>query len=234
MSTDIAEANSKNPFEAYGEGVTQRNIVGTLLKFSKGDYLAGQGNDEIPVGTKMVANMDSLLVGWIRWANNKPTDQQMGAVIEGFQPAKRVDLGDNDKAQWDVDDQGQQRDPWQFSNYLVLANPETKELYTFTTSSRGGLNAIGELSKTYGKEMRQRPNEWPVIALNIDSYNHPNKQFGRIKIPVFSITGWVTKTETQQLAIAANETAVAGEEEAPFELDAPGSNGGKASKKTKF
>ena len=117
-------------------------------------------------------------------------------------------------------------------NYLVLANPDTKDVYTFTTSSRGGLNAIGELSKSYGKEMRQRPNEWPVIALNIDSYNHPNKQFGRIKIPVFEITGWVTKTETQQLAIAANEKAVAGEEEAPFELDA--SSNGKASKKTKF
>ena len=32
-----------------------------------------------------------------------------------------------------------------------------ESLFTFTTSSRGGLSAIGELCKIYGKHMRQRP-----------------------------------------------------------------------------
>ena len=39
---------AKNPFEDYGEQASGRsNIVGKLLKFSKGDWLAGQNNDEI-------------------------------------------------------------------------------------------------------------------------------------------------------------------------------------------
>jgi hypothetical protein len=236
MTNAVAEANDKNPFEQYGESATQRSIVGTLLKFNKGDYLAGQNNEEIPTGTKMVVNMDSFTVGWIKWEDSKPTSQKMGLVIEGFQPPSREDLGDNDKTLWEVDTRtGKPRDPWQFSNYLVLANADTKELYTFATSSRGGLSTTGELSKVYGKEMRQRPNEWPIIELNKNSYNHPDKTIGIVKTPLFKIVGWIAKTETQQLAIAASEKAVTDEGEAPFVLDGDAlSSNGKTSKKTKF
>jgi hypothetical protein len=36
----------ENPFEAYGNAMTNNRIVGQLLKFSKGDYLAGQDNTD--------------------------------------------------------------------------------------------------------------------------------------------------------------------------------------------
>jgi hypothetical protein len=78
-------------------GSARSRSSGKLLKFSKGDYLVGEDNDEVEEGTQYVANMDELMVGWIRWADGKPEDQIMGRVSEGYQPPKRNTLGDDDK-----------------------------------------------------------------------------------------------------------------------------------------
>lgn len=199
-----------NYFQSYGDQVSQKSIVGKLLKFSKGDYLMGEDNEEVEEGTQLVANMDELMVGWIRWQDSKPTDQIMGRVAEGYQPQRRNELGDNDKAQWEIDEQGRERDPWQFSNYLIMKRPGESgdgALFTFTTSSRGGLNAIGELCKTYGKEMRQRPDEFPIVALDVGSYQHSNKAYGRIKFPIFKVVGWAKKSEFDDLSSSEDEGA---------------------------
>jgi len=183
-----------NPFTAYGEAASQKSIVGKLLKFSKGDYFAGQDEDEVEEGTTFVANMDEMLVGWIRWESNKPTDQIMGKVSDGYQPPRRNELGETDHTQWEVDDNGKQRDPWQLSNYLLLKGTgDDSELYTFTASSKGGLNALGDLCKAYGKAMAQHPGEYPVVAIGVDAYDHPNRSYGRIKVPTFKIVGWAGK-----------------------------------------
>lgn len=212
LATQQAGTSLANPggnyFQSYGDQVSQKSIVGKLLKFSKGDYLVGEDNEEVEEGTKYVANMDELMVGWIRWQDSKPTDQIMGRVAEGYQPQRRNELGDNDKAQWEIDEQGHERDPWQFSNYLIMKKPGENgddALFTFTTSSRGGLNAIGELCKTYGKEMRQRPDEFPIIALEVGSYQHSNKAYGRIKFPIFKVVGWAKKSEFADIDQAGSE-----------------------------
>jgi len=194
-----------DPFQSYGEQTTQRNIVGQLLKFTKGDYVCGENNEEVEEGTQFVAVMDELLIGWIRWSENRPTDHIMGKIAQSYQPPRRNELGDMDKDQWETDATGQLRDPWQFSNYLLLKSLDEhgegeEGLYTFTTSSRGGLNAIGLLCKKYGGLSRQHPNEWPVIAIGVGSYNHSD--FGRIKFPTFEIVGWVPRAVvTEGLAV---------------------------------
>jgi hypothetical protein len=208
---DLAKQNSTgvgsaaaNPFLAYGEQASQKSIVGQLLRFTKGDFLAGQEDDEVPVGTQFVANMDEMLAGWIRWEANKPTDHVMGKVSEGYQPPRRNELGDTDKAQWEADDRGDPRDPWQFSNYLLLKGTgDDTELYTFTTSSKGGLNALGDLCKSYGKAMAQRPDAYPVIAIGVNAYDHPNRSYGRIKVPTFQVVGWAPKAVFAEDASAA-------------------------------
>lgn len=189
----------RNYFEQYGASMTVSNIIGTLLKFNKGDWLSGQDEEEVAVGTRLTAMVDTLQVGWLKWEDGKPSQQLMGLVAEGFQPPRRKELGDTDEGEWDVDETtGKPRDPWQFSNYLLLRPPGLKkvddeDMLTFATSSRGGLNAIGDICKTYGKEMRQRPDMFPIIELGVDAYNHSNRQFGRIKIPVMKIIDWEPK-----------------------------------------
>jgi hypothetical protein len=195
--TQELQTMDRNYFESYGAQMSASNIVGQLLKFSKGDWLYGAEDDELKVGTKLTANMQSLMVGWVKWVDNRPVEQLMGALVEGFSPKRRSELGDHDEDQWEVGTDGKTRDPWQFTNYLILKPAGKKvndeDLFTFSTSSRGGLNALGALCKVYGKEMRTRPNMNPVVELGVDSYNHPNKEFGRIKIPTFSVTGWEDK-----------------------------------------
>jgi hypothetical protein len=216
MKNEVTKPNNtelatSNPFLDYGAQASQSSIVGKLLKFSKGDWTAGQSNEEIPDGTEFVANMDELMAGWIRWSENKPTDQVMGKISEGYQAPRRSDLGDNVKEDWEVDEQnGKPRDPWQFSNYLLLRGQEDAELYTFTTSSRGGLNAIGDLCKVYGKVMSQHPKEWPVLSIGQGAYDHPNRSYGKIKFPTFAIVGWAPKA-------VFDDVASGGEAEIPFE-----------------
>lgn len=199
-------ANTPNYFEAYGEQASQKSIVGTLLKFDKGDYLAGKDATLVDIGTQLIANMDQLLVGWIRWHGGKPTDQIMGATAKGYQAPKRNTLGDEDDSKWEIDEKTRiPKDPWSFSNYLVLKEPgENGELFTFTTSSRGGLSAIGDLCKDYGKAMRAKPNDYPVIQLRSDSYVHT--QYGRIKTPVLTIVGWAPKSEFDVAGDSGDET----------------------------
>jgi hypothetical protein len=216
-------AQEKNYFEQYGEQVSQRNIVGRLLKFSKGDYLVGEHNAEMKIGTELVANMDELMVGWIRWEDNKPAEQIMGRIVDGYQPPQRKTLGHEDQSLWEVDETSKEpRDPWQFSNYLIMKTPGEDDpedaLFTFAISSKGGLGAIGELCKAYGKVMRQRPDEFPIIQLGVGSYAHSNKQYGRIKYPILDIVGWTAKSEFNEILgqAAANAEATGKEADLPF------------------
>lgn len=200
---------TENPFQEAGRE-SQRTIVGDILKFSKGDWLAGKENMELPMGTRLIANMDQLLRGWVRWEDNKPVEQIMGLLCEGYKPPARNTLGygytpetkkdaDVDKSEWEVDEQsGQPRDPWQFTQYLVCRELDKDDkplegegLYTFCASSKGAHDAIAELCRMYGDKLRVRPDDYPIITLGYHRYDHPNPKYGIIKTPEF-IAGFVT------------------------------------------
>jgi hypothetical protein len=189
-TTDITPAEQADRFENYGDAATSRSIEGTLLRFSKGDYLAGKDSEEVPIGTQFVAIMDSLKVGWVCWQAGSVIDDRMGLVIENFQPPRRSELGDHDQASWERSEEGEPRDPWSFTNHLVMRAVKDGAIYTFATNSKGGLSAVGELAKVYGKTIRQRPGQYPIIELGVDSYQHRDRSLGRIKFPVFKIVGW--------------------------------------------
>jgi hypothetical protein len=148
-ATDLAIKRG-DLFEAYGNEMTANLIEGTLLRFSKGDFVAGQEATEIPLGRRFVAAMDSWMIGWVGWRDNKPIDpSHMGLVIDAFRPPQRSELGDLDKEMWERDSEGTPRDPWQFTNYLVMREVATGEVYTFATNSKGGRSAIGELAVSF-------------------------------------------------------------------------------------
>lgn len=198
MNQNVPATNDPNynPYVAYGNAASQSKIVGHLLKFTKfGEFEAGEDNTSVPHGTELIAHMGELLIGWQRWQDSKPVEQVMGLVRENFQPPRRSELGDQDREQWEVDDNGKERDPWQLTNMLILKGVDNDELYTFATSSKGGLQAIGRLAKEYGKAMRMRPDEFPVVRLNWGSYEHSNKQYGEIRYPVFEIVGWAARED---------------------------------------
>jgi hypothetical protein len=196
---ELTNLQGRNYFEQFGDAVSQRVFTGRLLKFSKGDYLAGQDAEEIPEGTRVVAVMDTLETGWVKWWDNKPEKTIMGLVVDGYSPPRRSELGDTDEALWEVDAQsGKYRDPWALASQVVMQpldwdGNDQDALFTFVTQSRGGLNAVGNLAKAYGTKIRTDPDVYPVVELGVDAYDHQNRNFGRIKIPVFTIVNWVAK-----------------------------------------
>lgn len=212
MTTELATQGT-NPFLAYSTAVNRRTIVGDLLRFSKGDWTAGQNDEEIEEGTQFVALMDELTIGWTKWEGGKPVEHQLGRLIEGYRPAKRSDLGDSDETQWETDNAGQRRDPWVLVNHLILKEVDSDRLYTFAPSSRGGLNAIGQLCEAYGKAIRAKPDQLPIIEVGVSAYKHSNTEYGKVKIPVLKVVGWTPKAE----AMAALDASA---DEAPDDLDA--------------
>jgi hypothetical protein len=201
----VAMAGSYDPFAAYGQEAASGS--GNFLKFSKGEWLLGQNDDEIALGRKLAANMGELSIGWIRWADGKPAERRMGLLAQGYKAEARDALGYTDQTTWEVDEQGKAKDPWNFTNELPLADPNTGEQMTFSASSKGGIGAIGNLCKAYGKEYRQQGDKVPVLELGRDSYKHPT--YGKTYVPVLTIAEWVDDS-TLAAAPAADE-----DEEAP-------------------
>src|SRR5262249_3418260 len=110
---------------------------------------------------------------------------------------------DDDASRWETDSLGAPRDPWQFTNYLLLRD-ERGEIFTFATSSRGGLTAIGDLSRRYAQHRRAGHRDvHPMIALDVGSYQHQHREYGRIKYPLFTSMGWASKNAFNEELSAA-------------------------------
>lgn len=207
---------SMNYFEQYGATASMNMITGTLIKFAKGDWLMGQEEEEVKADRQFVCVMDDLQIGWTKWVDNKPAAQHMGKLAEGFAPPRRNELGDDDESMWDVDTSGNPRDPWQFTNSLIMKTPgksgaDEADLFTFSTSSKGGINAIGDLCKAYVRMLREKGPGNPIVTLSSSSYKHSNPEYGRIKKPMLNIVGW----EPLKAAAPAIEAPEETEEPAP-------------------
>lgn len=220
MNDLIKHDPNADPFAVYAKTVSNQHILGKLLKFSKGDYVAGENSVLVPLGTRFVANMDSLMAGWIKWHDNRPVEHLMESVVHRPIVPPRSTLGDTDKDAWELDENGTPRDPWQKANYILLlaedgaidddrpVSDPTHGLYTFTASSVGGLDAIGNVCKSYNLDMRrQRPDMYPAIELGADSYLHRNRAFGRIKKPLLNVVGWAPKSLFQRIVPEADTAA---------------------------
>jgi hypothetical protein len=199
-------------FVAFADSVAPRYIVGDLLRFGKGDFTVGDG-EVFPIGTMVVPVMDWLLDGFVLWRAGKPVEHAMIRVATGAKPPKRAELGDNDPAHWETDSSGEKRDPWARSVYLPMVVFEAGRLLTFTTSSAGGRGAVAELARMFGNHHRQQPSDYPVTKLEVDSYLHRVREFGRIKVPRFKLWSYIDRPRYEALlAKAGLGEAPAGEE----------------------
>ena len=190
QGTAVMDANQMaDAFVSFGKSTQTKSFIGDLLKFAKGDWLLGQDDVELKAGTTMTAVMPLMVIGWLKWEDGRPVDQNAGRIAEGFVAPARKDLGDTDKELWEVDQEGSPRDPWQYTVSIPLMT-EAGDFCTFSTSSKGGATAVGMLAEMYGKNIRANPGKLPVVELSSDAYNHPNKAYGRIKVPRFLVAGW--------------------------------------------
>ena len=60
------------------------------------------------------------------------------------------------------------------------------------------------------------PDDLPRISLKSDSYLHPDRQYGRIKVPLFELVGWEAKDRVVE---ALAETGLTSDELPPTAVD---------------
>ena len=107
------------------------------------------------------------------------------------------------------------KNPWQRTAWLVVVNPGTKDVFTFVAGSKGSLDAVAELSRAFGKEVRKRPDTLPLVSLKVDAYQHRDRTIGRVKVPVFDIVDYVDGKPFERLLDDARNSKSAAPAEAP-------------------
>src|SRR3954470_2400255 len=85
---------------------------GLFLKFTKGEYVAGQNKEELRLGKRLVVNMPGMQLGWVRWSGGKRVENRMTLLIERRRIEARDELGDSVESLWERDDRGDPQDPW--------------------------------------------------------------------------------------------------------------------------
>ena len=161
-----------------------------MCKFTKQGEFSISDIDNIPTGTRCRAHADQISLGWQRWEDGKPVERRIGLVADKFVPPQRNELGDTDERQWELQDDGTRRDPWQFQMTLPITRLDAGgETYNFTTGSKGGLACVNRLTRAYGRRLRdEKVPGLPIVELRADHYRH--RTYGKIFYPVMHIVGW--------------------------------------------
>jgi hypothetical protein len=196
--TTLPATYYENPWlEAASEA---NNDIGRLLKFVKGQWMVG--DDVVPENVEYVAHVDQIVRGWVRFEDGKVIDRAIGKLADGYKPLQREELPDNDPKSWtEKDAKGEPRDPWVAQWFLPLIALETGDFATFVTGSKGGVAAIANLCRIYGR--KHRDGLLPIVTLRSRSYKH--KQYGRIETPDLPIVGWEGASPATPVKVAGDD-----------------------------
>jgi hypothetical protein len=188
--TAVATPDNRSNVQKYVDAISPAGIAGRLIKFGKeGVFVFADDGEPVPETAEFLALVDEVLVGWIKFFrdDDTPPARVMGLLYNNFVMPPRSALGDLDESQWEPGLSGQPEDPWKHQVLLPLQNTETKELYTFGTTSLTGRRACGNLMKHFDRMQRTNPDEVPVVRLKAGGFNH--KKFSWVAVPVFAIVG---------------------------------------------
>jgi hypothetical protein len=186
------------------------SYLGDLLKVSgrDGTISFGAQATEMKPGGKFAALLGEAKVGFIEWEEGTPVDQAWMRLAdltdERDLRALRTSLGNTDPADWEEQElNGKPKDPFRESVMLPLVELRSGRLFTFSSSSSGGVRAVKRLVKNALIHLRAVPeaerNHVPVIELGVGSYTSRNKQVGQIFFPVFEVEDWMSPEEVLHL-----------------------------------
>jgi hypothetical protein len=171
-------------FEAAAAEGAERVLKGDLLKFSDGHWLVGR--EALPMKKELRLVAMGTAAAWVRWADGKPDRYVVRQPNVPF--PEREELGDNDETKWENGPDDKPRDPWQSTRFVHLTNPETANLFTFSTTSWGGRGAVIDLADAIVRYRHARPGACPVVVLQSAPMT---TKFGKKWKPVFQIVDWV-------------------------------------------
>jgi hypothetical protein len=185
-----AVPNNRTSVTKYLDDVAPAGIAGRLVKWSKeGKFIYHDTGEEVPETDAFVALCPETLVGWMKFKKDGPPDRAMGLLYDGFVMPDRSELDEQDPTSWELGLDGKPADPWQNTIYLVLQHGDTAELATFTTSSKTGRRAVGNLLRHYERMLKTHPGELPVVNLKKGGFAHRDERIGWVATPAFAVVG---------------------------------------------
>ena len=192
----------------YLDEIAPASIVGRLIKFSKdGQFITADDDQPVPPEAEFTVLADQTLVGWLKFnGDGEAPSREMGLLYESFVMPPRESLGDLDKSLWELGLDGHPQDPWQHFVYLVLQDVSTSELFTYTTSSKTGRRACGNLLRHYDRMRRNHPDDLPRVRLGAGGFEHRDTRVGWVSVPLFIVIG-----RTPRDGVAKPETTTTSE-----------------------
>jgi hypothetical protein len=164
-----------------------------------GEWSVGPEGLPIEQGRLLVAIVSEMFAGHMLFKDGELADQAWMPASKFSPREHRATLGDQDKELWSTDDRGEPVDPWKEAVMLPMIDPATREEFTFSSSSIGGVRAAKRLADMYIKQMRAAPETTrgcaPLVALSSSSYRHDHKKRGTIYNPVFEGIDWVRASD---------------------------------------
>jgi hypothetical protein len=99
MTTTTPNNIAAAAIAAYVNEAEPQNLIGKLMKFSKGEFLIGIDGEEVPEGSVFTVACDLALAGWIRWEGGRPAESKLIRIASGAPAFKRDELGHDDRSQ---------------------------------------------------------------------------------------------------------------------------------------
>ena len=185
-TTAVAVPDNRSSVEKYLDATSPVGVAGRLVKFNKEAKFV-TADDDVPIdeNAEFIALCPETLVGWIRFFSDGATAplRVMGALYDGFIPPRRETLGDLDEAEWPAGPSGEAEDVWKHQNAVVLQHTQTRELYTFVTTSITGRTAVANLLRHYNRTRKTHPDELPIIRLRAGGFNSKKPGVGWVSVP---------------------------------------------------
>jgi hypothetical protein len=163
-----------------------------MIKFDgkEGAFIRQDTEETIEGSRQFLALCHDVLVGRMRFNGpGMPPDRAMGLFYSDWVEPARESLGDLDQSKWEKGLDGLPSDPWTQQMYLPLADLETKELFTFVTSSRSGRRAVGNLLRSYDRLRKAKLGHVPIVCLRKGGFQHSDSRIGWVCVPTLVVMG---------------------------------------------
>lgn len=151
-----------------------------LLRLTKsGQWVFGADNEELELGTEILADPVSMAAGYVAWHKGQIEAEIMQPLHSGpVDPGRLTPV--QSKVGWQA----------QASLQMLLPDDEQPVQLLYKSSSIGGMKLLTGIAGAFALAMHENPARcYAVVALGVDSYIH--KEYGETFTPEFEIVRWL-------------------------------------------
>jgi hypothetical protein len=159
----------------------------TTVKFDNGVFFAGKEKTLLDPDREYVAI--DIRDGWCFLKKETPPEYVM-RPLDGPKPPRPESFTNEDE--WPIGLSGEPEDPWKYTRFLFLLDPQSAATLVYSTSSFGGAIGIDELAKAIRLMRQGRAGAVPAIKLQSRQWKN---RYGTRPRPFFLVTGWHFKEQ---------------------------------------